>query len=190
MIDRPLFDAPPPARPKRQNRAGSKTPPLPARAKIPAEIWRIELSGHNRDGLPPVVCRIRRALKNAGRCYHLKAKVIACPPPIASPGDSAAYQFSDSQRAFVALKIENALAPEAKERQRQGGKEAGRGRKKVVSNSTQPILSPHDNKARTQAAKLAGPPPDATPGDSTGYLSSEIARGPETEDNSAVRSQK
>ena len=80
MTTRPLFDSPPTVKP--EPRPGSKTPTLPARAKMPPEVWRIELSGHNRDGLPPVVCRIRRALKNAGRCYQLRAKILAGPPPI------------------------------------------------------------------------------------------------------------
>ena len=94
MIDRPLFDSPPAVKPEPRPR--SKTPTLPARAKAPPEIWRIELSGHNRDGLPPVVCRIRKVLKNAGRCYHLRAKVIAQPTPIATPGNPTAYQSTAS----------------------------------------------------------------------------------------------
>ena len=96
MTTRPLFDSPPTVKP--EPRPGSKTPKLPARAKAPPEIWRIELSGHNRDGLPPVVCRIRRALKNAGRCYQLRAKILAGPPPIATPDNPTHDISSDGQR--------------------------------------------------------------------------------------------
>ena len=96
MTTRPLFDSPPTVKP--EPRPGSKTPKLPARAKMPPEVWRIELSGHNRDGLPPVVCRIRRALKNAGRCYHLRAKILAGPTPDSTPGNTTGNESSASPR--------------------------------------------------------------------------------------------
>jgi hypothetical protein len=87
MTTRPLFDHVA-AKPKR--RAKSATPVIPVPPKSPPEVWVIQFCGHNRPGLAPVTCRIRKVLKNAGRCYHLKAAVIAQSPPVGAVSDSAA----------------------------------------------------------------------------------------------------
>lgn len=61
--------------------------------------------------------------------------------------------LNESQRATVAAKLKNLLEPEAKERQRDGGKKAGRGRpKKVPANLPEPNGKSFDT--RDQAAKL------------------------------------
>ncbi len=80
---RPLFDSPP-ARPKRQNRAGSTTPTIPVPAKVQPETWTIQFTASPGSNAPPV-CRIRKVLKNAWRCYHLKACVVAGPGTDSTP---------------------------------------------------------------------------------------------------------
>jgi hypothetical protein len=67
--------------------------------------------------------------------------------------------LSRDQSAMLAVEIEKQLAGEAKERQREAGRTAGRGRgKKVVAKSPQPNRAP---RSRDSAAKIAGVPPRA-----------------------------
>jgi phage N-6-adenine-methyltransferase len=60
--------------------------------------------------------------------------------------------LTDDQRAAIVLRWRERLAAEAKERQKEGGKIAGRGRAKVVADSPQPLPS---GKTRTKLAELA-----------------------------------
>lgn len=81
MVNRPLFDRPPAVKAKPRQR--SKTPVLPPAVKTPHERWLIEFSG--RDDETPLICRMRRMLKSAGRAYRLKARIVAQPTPDSTP---------------------------------------------------------------------------------------------------------
>jgi len=91
MIDRPLFDSPPAAKPKRR-RAGSKTPTLPVPAKEKPEVWTIRFTGRNGENTAPVVCRIKRLIKSAWRRHQLKAVSVEPMADAGTLGESTAYQ--------------------------------------------------------------------------------------------------
>lgn len=64
--------------------------------------------------------------------------------------------LSTSQRSVIGAEAETMLAVAAKERQREAGKQHGRGQEKQVADLPQPIA---EGKARDQAAKLVGVSP-------------------------------
>ena len=95
MNDRPLFSSPGIANPQRRTR--HETPLLPLPAKAPAQSWTIELTAAPGNDAPPV-CRIRMLLKTAWRRHRLRAKIVAGPPAIATPGNPTGNQSSDGPR--------------------------------------------------------------------------------------------
>lgn len=61
-----------------------------------------------------------------------------------------------NQKGALGAELEPMLAEEAKKRQRQAGKEHGRGQEKLPQKVAEAIDTKENNEARAQAAKLAG----------------------------------
>lgn len=64
----------------------------------------------------------------------------------------ARRNLTDAQRVQVSLQLEEVLAPEARKRKQEGGKSAGRGRRKVSTKSSKPI---NTRKAVAEAAGVS-----------------------------------
>src|SRR5262245_33016705 len=64
-----------------------------------------------------------------------------------------------SQRAVIAAEVESALAEEARGRQREGGRKAGRGRPRKVPTILSEPIPAANGEAREQAARLVGVSP-------------------------------
>ena len=66
------------SQPQRQFRWPTE-PKLAKPPKAEPESWTIQFTTTGSSDIPPV-CRIRKILKNAWRCYNMKAKIVAGPP--------------------------------------------------------------------------------------------------------------
>ena len=99
MTARPLFDRPH-AAPTRKAKRRAKhlaTPLIPVAPKPTPETWTVQFTAAPGNDAPPI-CRIRLLLKSAWRRHRLKARIVAGPPAIATPGDSMTDISPDDQR--------------------------------------------------------------------------------------------
>ena len=99
MTARPLFDRPI-AQPTRKPSRRAKhlaTPLIPVEPKPTPETWTVQFTA--APGNAPEICRVKRLLKSAWRRYRLKARIVAGPGTIATPGDSTGNQSSKAQRS-------------------------------------------------------------------------------------------
>ena len=99
MTDRPLFDAPPAGTPVKARKAKPVCVPRPMPMPMPLPVpsprptpkrWTVIFQPVGSDDVPPII-RIRRMLKNAWRCYGLKAETVTdqeflTPAPLDSAG--------------------------------------------------------------------------------------------------------
>ena len=100
MIDnRPLLqlDTPPLPAKTRKTKVRRAVPTIPVPPKMPPESWTVQFTAAPGNDAPPI-CRIRLLLKSAWRRHRLKARIVAGPPAITTPGDSMTDISPDDQR--------------------------------------------------------------------------------------------